>query len=1090
MGFFDKLFNYKKPSSTSKRSKETTDKESASSLEDQSPNLQEFVLQQFEANNLQIEIIREDYLKPYLEGVLKNDYQNNLYQNDPKAYENKYFMLFSISYLAYHHPEDKLIGSILKYILSEGQSNHDAREMIRSGVRHEFSEHPEKQAVVNTGAGILLIYHALYVKIEHNFSNASQVHSILNGVRSSGNKNDFTTLLIIATRQTTYETLWILIHTLIYKKYDYRTKAVSTDSDKKAEVLEKIHSAIADFNKTYHLALSVEDLGLIGEYIVSVEMSETFLKADYKTRKKFGLKEMTELSSFVGSAKARMPTFMDAWLYFGSFYFSSNLAILFKEITVSLLAESKWSVMDFERWISLKNHIGKDHCRSFHMPLFDSYVRSANYTERITAAFENYFYTYFGINESKTIPKKIAAGFSQISEDNPNTLEREFKKLVYKSPVSVSNLKGESFGLYTGSKNTREEGVLSIHSQFNSYVPSSVKSVNKGQYYQEDHELFVLNIDGEDYHIPSLLSGALNKILESRRTGVRVVPVPIAQSVDYRGFDRFVTTLCLINLSQFRYLTEQYIPARFPELRNAKAYQSITFFTTNAEALHERHANDTFVGEAEIFSAGYANDVKWSWFKEAYTDKLKSKQKWNKAMDVLTAFTGTARPSSKWVSDMNKVIDEMGEAQYFDELGSLIYESREEKSWFFDEYNKTLKGMIWSCTLRSTERSLLIIKTVTELSYTKVMGVGPRSTKTGNFCMEALANSPSEIAYGILQLMRIKSKYPRFVKALDKFIEKYKENNKGNIEELEDKALPDFGFKNGVKIYDFIDAKLEVSLVKGKIIKTYLVNGKPQKKIPDIINQHHSARLKEVTAEIKQIAEIFKALHARLKTFWMYDRSWKFGDWNKYIFNHPLMNALVENMVWVGVDSEELFISKADSLIQTNGATIELDENEVVSLWHPIQANLEEIEELKKYFYKNKLHQLEKQVEREYYRFSQQELEDTQSDRFANLSLAVRKLMALAHSAGWIFTYVHEDVSWPRVYLKELDVTAHFKCDYNRSADFIPTAEFFFSKGDSSKISYNSTFNKLKLCEIPDTTLSEVFRDIDMFVSVANQDTK
>ena len=1046
-------------------------------------NLKQYVLEQYKLNGLNFESINTEYVAPCCEELLKNDYQKRQFEHDPEAFKEKYLTLFSIAYLVYHFPKDEIIISLLKYFFSDGKSHYEAREMFRSNGGNGLHEFPEKQTIINTGVNVLRIYHALYLKTDQNFSYTQQVPSMMNNVRNS--ENGFNILLDVATRQTTNDTPWVLINVLIHKTLDYKTKIATTHADKKELVLKKLGPVLNDFNQENKLSLSIDDIVLLGEHIAKVELSESYLKTDYKNQKKLGLKDWPELAPFIELAKNNMPTFIDAWMYFGSFYFTSNLVNLFKQITVNLLSSQTLSNTDFTRWLSIDAEVRKEHNRSFMTPCFEAYVASKAFSDFATNKFEAYFYKYYGISESKSIPKKIADSLSSIANENPNTLEREFKKLIYKSPVSVSHLTSASYGLYTGSKNTREEGVLAIHSQFNAYVPSSVKSVNKGQYYQEDKELFVLNIDGEDHNIPNALTLPLNKILAERKTGVRFVPIPIDYSKGYRDTIRYITVLSLMNLSQFRYLTEQYIPSKFPELKNAQAFESIQFINHEGEALHEIKEDDIYINKDQVFSGGFANDVKWAWFKEAYTDKLKSKEKWNKAMDVLTTFTGTKKPASKWVTDMNKVIDEIGEAQYYDELGSLIYESREEKSWFFDEYNKTLKGMIWSCTLRSTERSLLIIKTVTELSYTKVPSVGPRSTKTGNFCMEALANSPSEIAYGILQLMRMKSKYPRFVKAIDKFIDKYKENNKGNIEELEDKALPDFGFKNGVKIYDFIDAKLEVSFNRGKIVKTYVVNDKSQKKIPDSLNQQHSARLKEVTAEIKQINEIFKSLHERLKTFWMYNRSWKYSDWNKYIFNHPLMNPLIENMVWIGVDSDELFISKTDQLIQTSGATIELDENEEVALWHPIMASTEETEELKKYFLKNKLNQIEKQVEREHYRFTKKELEEDQSDRFANQNVEVRKLMALANSAGWTFTYVHEDVSWPRIYLKELDITAHFKCEYDRTADAIPTGEFFFSRGNSMKISYNTAFDKLKLAEIQATTLSEICRAIDMFISVA-----
>ncbi|GAA5022282.1 hypothetical protein GCM10011506_01250 [Marivirga lumbricoides] len=1079
MGFFDKFFKSKKSSSVKVKSFAEEESEVI-------PDLKQLVLKQYEINGLSIEAINSHFLAPCLEVLLANSYEKNNYDHNPEAYREKYFLFLAITNLVYHYPFDEIIEGILSHFFKEGKPYYAISDLIRSGGSHLLTAHPEKHLIISSGSSILRIYHALYIRKDQNFSYALQVHSILNNARTSEFKDGFSILLEIATRRIVYETPWILSHLVIFKEYDRRTKLTTTYTDKKEEVILKLEKVLSDFNSSYIFNLELSKLLLITEHILYLERNEIFLKTNYRDRKKIGLKEIgEELEPFINAAKDSMPSFMDVWMYHGSFYFSSDISKLYKEITENLLSINKFSNSDYNRWLSVYQYIGKEHVKSFYSPLFDNYVKTQNFSDYATQQFTKYFYTFYGINESRPMPKKLVEGLCKIADANNNTFEREFLKQCYRSPISVSMLTSDSYGFYTGSKNALEESVLTIHSQFNAYVPSSVKSVNKGQYYQEEHELFALNIEGEDYKVPHSFTGVLNKILAERQVGVRLVPVPICSSKDYYGNTRYIATLSIINVTQFKYLTEQYIPLRFPELRGVRAYESISYINMEGKAFHEINSKDVFEGGEQVFSAGFAKNVKWSWFKETYVDQLRSKHKWYRAMDTLTSFAGTKNPNKKWVSDMNSIIDEMGEEQYFDELNSLIYESREEKSWFFDEYNKTLKGMIWSCILRSTERSLLIVKAVTELSYVKISGIGPRSTKTGNFCMEALANSPSEIAYGILQLMRLKSKYPRFVKAIDKYIEKYKANNKSNLEELEDKALPNFGFSQGVKTYNFKDVLLQLTFNKGKIAKTYIVNHKSQKTIPDVLKMQHAARFKEVTAEVKQISDILKGLQERLKSFWLYNRSWKFTEWNKYIFQHELMNPLIENMVWKSIDSEELFISKRDQLIQINGAIIELDEEEEVCLWHPVIADTEEINELLAYFKKNKLNQVERQIDREYYSFSPDELNEVENDRFANQQLEVRKLMALANSAGWVFTYVHEDVSWPRIYLKALDLTAHFKCDFDRTAEYIPSGSFFISKGDTTKISYSTKFDKLKLSTIPATTLSEVCRDIDMFVSVA-----
>jgi hypothetical protein len=95
--------------------------------------------------------------------------------------------------------------------------------------------------------------------------------------------------------------------------------------------------------------------------------------------------------------------------------------------------------------------------------------------------------------------------------------------------------------------------------------------------------------------------------------------------------------------------------------------------------------------------------------------------------------------------------------------------------------------------------------------------------------------------------------------------------------------------------------------------------------------------------------------------------------------------------------------------------------------------------------------------------------------------------MAIANSAGWIFTYVHEGQNWPRVYLKPLDITAHLQCDYTRSDFAIPTKALFFTAGNSTKINdHRVKPEHIEIARIPLTTLSEICRDIDLFIATTS----
>lgn len=94
--------------------------------------------------------------------------------------------------------------------------------------------------------------------------------------------------------------------------------------------------------------------------------------------------------------------------------------------------------------------------------------------------------------------------------------------------------------------------------------------------------------------------------------------------------------------------------------------------------------------------------------------------------------------------------------------------------------------------------------------------------------------------------------------------------------------------------------------------------------------------------------------------------------------------------------------------------------------------------------------------------------------------------MAITNNTGWTFTYAHIGHNWPRIYIKALDLTAHFNCQYDRYGFAIPTKKIFFTKGNTLNLESHSIFDKLALKEVPIVVLSEICRDIDLFIAVTS----
>ena len=281
---------------------------------------------------------------------------------------------------------------------------------------------------------------------------------------------------------------------------------------------------------------------------------------------------------------------------------------------------------------------------------------------------------------------------------------------------------------------------------------------------------------------------------------------------------------------------------------------------------------------------------------------------------------------------------------------------------------------------------------------------------------------------------------------------------------------------------------MTLRFANGKLIKEWKdKNGDNIKSIPKEISDSQHELLKEINLDIKSIQTMFKDLKHRIPTYWTEERVWKFSFWKKYILNNPLINANIQNLIWNNESQNTDFIVIGKSLLNYDNQEIEINDDALISLWHPVTSDKENIAKWQDYLWKFNIIQPEKQVYRENYHLSENELANTTTDFFAHHFLEVNKLMVIANTRAWKFSYSHEGVSWPRKYFKKQNLTVHLKADYNRNDFAIPTKELIFTKNDTTKLDdYPLVLEPITLSDIPKVLLSEVFRDVDLFIATTS----
>ena len=1067
-----KLLNRKGP----EQSQEELDKEK---------QLKDFIFDWFNEKGASISTFEEEVFFPVLEAYKLNENLAEYIEAHPEKAYGKYFDHFGILYLAAQEPSNEELSRLFHFI----QSNNYYFTALKEHLRVFNPDHLEKQSyeawkTLKRGKDRLKTYEAIYGG-GYKFAEYASIASNLGNLVYLDDSSPFQSEFQYIKRQKVDSTLFVFLGASVSRTYvrDKQANPQAVASLKNGiQELIQLYQPLYNFNFDFELAWD------FCTEILNQTPEKVHPRMDHRARKKLGLQEFPAALAFLEKYKDKAIAVLQLYTYYFSYEYERENKFI-RDFLKQLVAKAK---VDKEKLAHLLrpafynqklfflNHI--------YTPLFKRIVKAILPHEEVLQLYEaaalRQVTGYKGLEKSQKHLDLIRKKYLELTDP----LERSIYGSKYNGIYVSFNDKHQKIYPYHTSKKMIEKGLMTLCTQLNCLFPTSLKS-NKinPNYYYGNQDAIILNIDGADQTFSLDYINELNALITEKALGYRLITIPLCQFTQNKN-TLILGSLALLNFEQFRYLMQEYLPKHFPDYANAKVFTSHKYHKTDAPILN---LEDNKTKTAATSSGNlFLTDSSWLWFKTDYIDQLQSKAQWYEIMNVLIQCKGSTKANKKWLEDLQKVIDKMGEERYFKELAVLMNGSLKEEFWLLEAYRKTLKGIIWSCTAYSNDTGLSIVKNIVERAYRKIPGIGPTSSAVGNLGLNALALSGEEKAFGILNIIRNKTKYARFIKVLDKYLEKFQESSDIEPEALADRAIPKFDFIDGEKIVPLND---QISVLyrfkKQSLSKKWLVDGKEQYKAPEILKTTLKKEAKEIAEEFKQINSVFKPLKERVKTFWLYDRKWAFTDWEAYIFKQPLLYPWINQMIWRNESEKTNFILSEGQFLGLDGKIHQPKAAAILSLWHPIDAEIKEIQNWQNYLLEHKIQQPLRQVYREHYPFSERELAMEQSPRFSHHFLKVNKAMAVANAAGWRFTYSHEGNSWPRKHIKHFDSTVHLRCDYSRSDIAVPTKAFFFTKGDTSQIEYinpDKAFEHLKFEDVPAKTRSELCRDVDLIIATSS----
>ena len=795
MGLLDKLFKRL-------QREEKSEQES----EEENVAFKDIIFDWFNENNDSVEGFIQEFLHPCIDRYKQLEHKKKYFESQPEEAFETNFNSHSILYLAGKYPSNRRFKLLFDYVMDKSNNAYHLKEAIRMWVRrNEFDESTMKFFnVLQAGRINCQLYHAVYDQRDSNISSIVSLPANVMPILRADHRAVFEMVFPYIKEQAFSEKLYVLSGCLAPGQgMEYNDESVM-------ECRAEVNKIIDLQNATDVVPISRE---LVMDYenaILALPRSEVYASTDSKKRRYLSLKNFPEVKTFLQKHKGNEVAILKFMVYqLGLNYLNRDLKKTYKEIIKEVLKDIKINEQQFCAIVDQKISSNSPMIYNEMLaPIFAQATTEKKSNEELVAHLENKLLrdieNALDLYEYQTIFDAIKLKRDKLSDENAQSLvdakyNRLYGRLSFQYNWVALTLRDKKHGDFV---------FEILLGKLNQLFPSSLKSLSKHiQYLQDDHKMATLNLDGVDYDFTVNIFTELNKVLASKKIAYRFVPIVINKRTAYRrDVVEYNCAIELLNYEQFLVYKTKFLASN--EMINSSLISDIKYEILDAPMLGVGAVD----GLASADDTTFSNDPRWKWFKDDYVDKLESSVKWYDLMDLHIECKGSSKPNKQWAGQITKAVDEFGEERYFKELGSMMSSSLKESFWFLDQYRTTIKGIVWSCALRANEESLSLVKLITEAAYTKIPGIGPKSTALGNVGLNALVLSGSDEAFGMLNLMRNKSKYARFVKAIDKAIDKFLESAPGDPELLADKSIPRFGFEGNGKLVS-IDEKVGVQYV-------------------------------------------------------------------------------------------------------------------------------------------------------------------------------------------------------------------------------------------------------------------------------------
>lgn len=469
---------------------------------------------------------------------------------------------------------------------------------------------------------------------------------------------------------------------------------------------------------------------------------------------------------------------------------------------------------------------------------------------------------------------------------------------------------------------------------------------------------------------------------------------------------------------------------------------------------------------------------------------------WEKLLEH--AFTAEqTRPPKRWMKEAKGLIGEIGGDEFRQKMITWLPLVKENSDRVLRAKNSAaLKGFVWACGVNPDADSTRLVGDVCEAAFKKIPEIGARSTKVGNACITILAETGGTEAVGQLVRLKQRVRYRSAKSLIDRTLSRVAEREGLTPDALEELALPDFGLTGAGELreaFGEFTAKAKIVGTDKMELAWVRPDGKPQKTVPKSVREDHGEGLKAFKKNVRDIEKFLLGQRGRIERFCLTDPVWKVKDWRQFYLDHPLLANMTRRLIWDFREGELSSggILQDDAFVNELGEKIEwiTDETEV-RLWHPLGQPTDLVRAWRQRIAQDEIVQPFKQAHREIYVLTDAERETRiYSNRFAAHILRQHQMAALMKERNWAYGLqgMWDGDSRPTLKLPNAPISAEFWVEPVVDEDQVSDSGVcLYVATDQVRFCDLESREPVVLDSIPGRIFSEVFREVDLFVSVSS----